>query len=122
VAAGFEPVLDAFVGNFTERGELGGAVRAVVAGEVAVDVWGGVRDKASGAAWSADTMTLVHSTTKGLSAMVLALLHSRGLLDHDERVATVLARLRPSREGAHHRPPAAGSPGRPVRLRRARRR
>ena len=33
-------------------------------------------------------MTLVHSTTKGLSAMVLALLHSRGLLDYDERVAT----------------------------------
>ena len=32
-------------------------------------------------------MTLVHSTTKGLSAMVLALLHSRGLLDYDERVA-----------------------------------
>jgi CubicO group peptidase (beta-lactamase class C family) len=32
-------------------------------------------------------MTLVHSTTKGLSAMVLALLHSRGLLDYDQRVA-----------------------------------
>jgi CubicO group peptidase (beta-lactamase class C family) len=32
-------------------------------------------------------MTLVHSTTKGLSALVLALLHSRGLLDYDERVA-----------------------------------
>ena len=33
-------------------------------------------------------MTLIHSTTKGLSAAVLALLHSRGLLDYDERVAT----------------------------------
>jgi CubicO group peptidase (beta-lactamase class C family) len=32
-------------------------------------------------------MTLTHSTSKGLSAMVLALLHSRGLLDDDERVA-----------------------------------
>jgi CubicO group peptidase (beta-lactamase class C family) len=87
VAPGFEPVREAFVANFTERGELGGAVCAVVGGEVVVDLWGGMRDQASGAPWSPDTMTLVHSTTKGLSAMVLALLHSRGLLDHDERVA-----------------------------------
>ena len=88
VTAGFEPVRDAFVDNFAHRGELGGAVCVVVAGEVVVDLWGGVRVQASGAPWSADTMTLVHSTTKGLSAMVLALLHSRGQLDYDERVAT----------------------------------
>ncbi len=87
VAPGFEPVYEAFVDNFARRGELGGAVCVVVAGEVVVDLWGGVRDTESGAPWSADTMTLVHSTTKGLSAMVLALLHSRGLLNHDERVA-----------------------------------
>ena len=87
VVPGFEPVHEAFVGNFAERGELGGAVCVVVGGEVVVDLWGGVRDKATGAPWSVDTMTLVHSTTKGLSAMVLALLHSRGLLDYDERVA-----------------------------------
>jgi CubicO group peptidase (beta-lactamase class C family) len=88
VAPGFEPVLRAFVENFTDRGELGGAVCVVVGGEVLVDLWGGVRDRASGAPWTADTMTLVHSTTKGLSAVVLALLHSRRLLDYDERVAS----------------------------------
>jgi CubicO group peptidase (beta-lactamase class C family) len=33
-------------------------------------------------------MVIVHSTTKGLSAMVMALAHSRGLLDYDERVCT----------------------------------
>jgi CubicO group peptidase (beta-lactamase class C family) len=87
VVPGFEPVREAFIDNFAERGELGGAVCVVVGGEVVVDLWGGVRDKAIGAPWSVDTMTLVHSTTKGLSAMVLALLHSRGLLDYDERVA-----------------------------------
>jgi CubicO group peptidase (beta-lactamase class C family) len=86
-APGFEPVRDAFVDNFARRGELGAAVCVVVAGEVVVDLWGGVRDQATGSPWSADTMTLVHSTTKGLSALVLALLHSRGLLDHDELVA-----------------------------------
>ena len=86
--AGFESVRDAFVENFARRGELGAAVCVVVAGEVVVDLWGGSRDRAGEAPWSADTMTLVHSTTKGLSAMVLALLHSRGLLDYEERVAT----------------------------------
>lgn len=88
VAPGFEPVRDAFAGNFAARGELGGAVCAMVAGELVVDLWGGVRDLARGLPWQRDTMTLVHSTTKGLSAMVLALLHTRGLLDYDERVAT----------------------------------
>lgn len=88
VAAGFELVRDAFLANLAERGELGGAVCVVVGDDVVVDLWGGIRDRASGAPWSADTMTLVHSTTKGLSALVLALLHSRGLLDYDETVAT----------------------------------
>ena len=87
VAPGFEPVREAFAANFAKRGELGGAVCAVVGGNVVVDLWGGVRDETAEAPWSSDTMTLIHSTTKGLSAMVLALLHSRGLLDHDERVA-----------------------------------
>jgi CubicO group peptidase (beta-lactamase class C family) len=88
VAPGFEPVRDAFVADFAERHELGGAVCAVVDGEVVVDLWGGVRDEATGAPWRRDTMTLVHSSTKGLSAAVLALMHSRGLIDYDERVAT----------------------------------
>jgi CubicO group peptidase (beta-lactamase class C family) len=81
-------VRDAFVENFAERGELGGAVCVVVDGEVVVDLWGGTRDGATGAPWERDTMTVVNSTTKGLAAMVLALLHSRGLLDHDDRVAS----------------------------------
>lgn len=88
VAPGFERVRDVFVANFHERHELGGAVCVVVGGEVVVDLWGGVRDLEHGAPWERDTMTLVHSTSKGLAAMVLALLHSRGLLDYDERVAT----------------------------------
>lgn len=41
MAPGFEPVRDAFVANFSERGELGGAVCVVVDGEVVVDLWAG---------------------------------------------------------------------------------
>lgn len=86
VLPGYEPVRDAFIENFTERGELGGAVCVVVDGMVVVDLWGGTADEGSSTSWSAGTMTLVHSTTKGLSALVLALLHTRGLLDYDELV------------------------------------
>ena len=57
-------------------------------GEKVVDLWGGVRDPASGEPWRADTMVIVHSATKGLAAMTLALAHSRGWLDYDERVCT----------------------------------
>jgi CubicO group peptidase (beta-lactamase class C family) len=87
VAPGYEPVRAEFERNLAERGELGAAVAAYVRGEKVVDLWGGVRDARSGEPWQDDTLVLVYSTSKGLAAMTLALLHSRGLLDYDERVA-----------------------------------
>ena len=86
VAPGFEAVRDAFGENFTRRGELGGACCAFRDGEKVVDLWGGVRDERNGAPWERDTMVIVYSTTKGLAAMTVALAHSRGWLDYDERV------------------------------------
>jgi CubicO group peptidase (beta-lactamase class C family) len=88
VSPGFEPVRDAFIENFTSRGERGGACCIYQDGEKVVDLWGGVRDRASGEPWHPDTMVIVHSATKGLSAMAMALLHSRGLLDYDARVCS----------------------------------
>ena len=88
VAHGFEGVRRQFERNFAERRELGAACAAYVRGEKVVDLWGGVRDARSRAPWNEDTLVLVYSTSKGLAAMTLALLHSRGLLDYDERVAT----------------------------------
>jgi CubicO group peptidase (beta-lactamase class C family) len=87
VAPGFEEVEREFARNFAERGELGAACAAFVAGETVVDLWGGVRDVRDGSPWEEHTLVLVYSTSKGLSAMTLALLNSRGLLDYDERVA-----------------------------------
>jgi CubicO group peptidase (beta-lactamase class C family) len=88
VSSGFEPVREAFVENFTRRGEVGGACCIYRFGERVVDLWGGVRDPATGDPWQADTMVIVHSATKGLAAMTLALAHSRGWLDYDELVGT----------------------------------
>jgi CubicO group peptidase (beta-lactamase class C family) len=87
VSGGCEGVRHAFVENFARRRELGGACCAYQHGENVVDLWGGVRNKLTGEPWERDTMVLVYSATKGLAAMTLALAHSRGWLDYDERVA-----------------------------------
>ena len=87
VSPGFESVKDAFIENFTKRNELGGACCVYHKGQKVVDLWGGVRDKATGDPWDDDTMVVTYSTTKGLSAMALALAHSRGWLEYDELVS-----------------------------------
>jgi CubicO group peptidase (beta-lactamase class C family) len=87
VSAGFEPVRAAFADNFSRRHELGGACCVYHRGVKVVDLWGGLRNEASGAPWQEDTMVLVYSTTKGLAAMTLALAHSRGWLDYEQCVA-----------------------------------
>jgi CubicO group peptidase (beta-lactamase class C family) len=86
VSAGFEPVREAFAENFDRRDEIGGACCVYHRGEKVVDLWGGVRNKRTGEPWERDTMVIVHSATKGLAAMTLAIAHSRGWLDYDERV------------------------------------
>ena len=88
VSRGFETVREAFAENFARRGELGGACAAYQRGEKIVDLWGGIRNRQTGESWERDTMVVVHSATKGLAAMTLAVAHSRGWLDYDERVAT----------------------------------
>ena len=87
VSTGFEPVREAFEENFERRHELGGACCVHLHGEKVVDLWGGVRNRDTGEPREEDTMVVVYSATKGLSAMTMALAHSRGWLDYDERVA-----------------------------------
>ena len=91
---------EAFADNFARRGELGGACCAYHRGEKVVDLWGGVRNKQTGEPWEQDTMVIVYSATKGLAAMTLAIAHSRGWLDYEERVCTVLAGVRAAGQGA----------------------
>jgi CubicO group peptidase (beta-lactamase class C family) len=88
VAPGFERVVDEFARNFRERRELGAACAVYIGGEKVVDLWGGYRDRARRHPWEEDTLVIVYSTSKGLSAATVALAHSRNLLDYDERVAT----------------------------------
>ena len=86
VSPGYEKVRDAFAENFVRRRELGAACCVYHKGEKVVDLWGGIRNQATGEPWEEDTMALVYSATKGMAAMTLAIAHSRGWLDYDELV------------------------------------
>jgi CubicO group peptidase (beta-lactamase class C family) len=88
VAPGFEAVRATFLENFRRRGELGAACCVYRHGEKVVDLWGGIRNEATGEPWEEDTMALVFSTTKGLAGLAMALAHSRGLYDYDDPVGT----------------------------------
>jgi CubicO group peptidase (beta-lactamase class C family) len=87
VAPGFEPVREAFERNFAERGEIGAAVAAYWRGEKVVDLWGGRRTPDGAAPWNEDTLVCVMSSTKGLSALALALANARGWFDYEAPVA-----------------------------------
>ncbi|WP_329127937.1 serine hydrolase domain-containing protein [Streptomyces sp. NBC_01465] len=88
VADGFEPVRDAFVRNFEQRGERGAAVTVYRDGHKVVDLWGGTRDVDGAEPWAVDTVQIVRSVTKGVAAAVPLLLHQRGQLDLDAPVST----------------------------------
>jgi len=86
VAAGWEPVRDAFEANFRERGEVGAAVSVTHDGATVVDLWGGTIDR-DGTPWAEDTLVTVFSSTKGGVALAAHLLADRGELDLDAPVA-----------------------------------
>jgi CubicO group peptidase (beta-lactamase class C family) len=88
VAPGWERVRDAFAANFIERGEVGASVCVYRDGVPVVDLWGGVADVATARPWSSDTIVLVYSMTKGMSAVCANLLIERGRLDPDAPVAS----------------------------------
>src|SRR6202035_933914 len=87
IEPGFDGVRDAFERNFTTHGDIGAAFCLYVEGQKVVDIWGGVADAKTGTPWAQDTLTLVYSTTKGVTAICAHLLAERGQLDLDAPVA-----------------------------------
>src|SRR5262249_61903978 len=84
---GFEAVRDELRRNLRFRGELGCAFTAAVADRPVVDLWCGTADHAAGQPWSPDTLTVLFSGTKGLTAVCVLLLLERGTLQLDAPVA-----------------------------------
>jgi CubicO group peptidase (beta-lactamase class C family) len=86
VEAGFEPVREAFRANFELRGEVGAACCIHVHGRPVVDLWGGVTTPGGTKPYTADTLQLVASTTKGVVAIAAHMLAQEGKLDFDAPV------------------------------------
>jgi CubicO group peptidase (beta-lactamase class C family) len=84
-------VLDHMAERFseaTERGELfSGAQMAVYRnGRLVLDVGGGVARGRTGVPVNPDTMFVIFSSTKGMAALAMWLLHERGAFDFDDPV------------------------------------
>lgn len=86
VAQGFEAVREKFIENFEKRSELGASLCVYKNGEKVIDIWGGFSDLKRQKPWEEDTMTIVFSTTKGMSSLALSLLHSQGHFSYDDAV------------------------------------
>lgn len=99
VEPGFEKVREAFAANFdlepdafnamlgVDRCEVGAAFAVWHRGRKVVDLWGGEADRRTGRPWAEDTLQLVFSSTKGVTAIAANLLAQRGELDLDAKVA-----------------------------------
>src|SRR5215467_5806655 len=87
VAPGFERVRDAFEAQLAE--EMGASFAAVRDGEVIVNIWGGWANREHTRPWDANTIVPVYSTTKAVSAIVMAWLVDRGQLNYADTVAKI---------------------------------
>lgn len=80
-APGFETVRDEFAAFIDETGgRTGSQLAAYHRGRLVVDLW-------AGGDTEGDTLTGVHSVTKGATSLVMALLYQDGLIDLDLPVA-----------------------------------
>ncbi|TCT06103.1 serine hydrolase domain-containing protein [Aquabacter spiritensis] len=84
----FAGVRAAFEQNFRRRGELGAAVCVYKDGEPVVDLWGGYKDAEKTDPWRPDTIVIMNSVAKSMSAICTHMLIDRGLVDFDAPVAT----------------------------------
>ena len=86
VAAGWEGVRDAFAKNFAETEEVGAGVAIYHRGTLVVDLTGGSFDESGSKPYDDSTLQLVFSTTKGITAIALAMCVERGLISYDDPV------------------------------------
>ena len=87
VVSGWEPVRDAFLENLRSGEETGCSVAVYHRGKKVVDLWGGSFDVDRTKPYDEDTLQLVFSTTKGITAIAVAMCVERGLISYSDPVA-----------------------------------
>ncbi|KAK3611812.1 hypothetical protein CHS0354_040482 [Potamilus streckersoni] len=84
----FKKVADLFREWFQVKGEDDGVAFALYhKGELVLDMWGGYADLESERPWHKDTISEAFSATKGLAAIVVAMMVEKGLLDYKKPVS-----------------------------------
>jgi CubicO group peptidase (beta-lactamase class C family) len=83
----FAAVAEQFEKNFVSRNEVGAAVCVYQNGRKVVDLWGGYKDTARTEPWERDTIVIMNSVAKSMSAICVHILIDRGLVDFDAPVA-----------------------------------
>jgi CubicO group peptidase (beta-lactamase class C family) len=87
VTTGWEGVADVLRASLQSGADTGASVAVYHRGAKVVDIAGGAFGR-QGGDYDRSTLQLVFSTTKGITAIAVAMCVQRGLLDYDERVAT----------------------------------
>ena len=86
VTKGFEKIQSSFEEIIAQAPHSGAAVSIWHKGENVVNLWGGLADRESKAAWEEETKVVVFSSTKGLMSLALAQLFQAGKLSYDDLV------------------------------------
>lgn len=89
VADGFEAVRKTFEANLADASEAGAGFYVLRDGVPLVDLVGGTKDRRRSEPWEPDTIVPVFSTTKTISAIVIAWLYEQDRLDFDQTVASL---------------------------------
>lgn len=98
--ARFAGVKDVFARAFEAGEELGARFTLVEDGEVVLDLMGGWADRKREVPFGEDTLVPVFSTTKSVSALMIARLVDAGRLDYGQAVASVWPEFAQAGKGA----------------------
>jgi CubicO group peptidase (beta-lactamase class C family) len=83
----YSSIADAFEKNFEAHDEIGAALCVFHHNKKVVDIWGGHQDPAKNQEWREDTVVPIFSATKAIASGCLALCHSQGLFNYQDKVS-----------------------------------
>ncbi|KAI9486184.1 MAG: beta-lactamase/transpeptidase-like protein [Benjaminiella poitrasii] len=84
----FESTYHLFVDNFLKGREIGAGFTVYVDNKKVISLQGGWQDVEKGIEYTNETLQMVFSSTKALSAIVIAQVVDQGLLSYDEKIST----------------------------------
>ena len=83
----YSMIATAFLDNFKYNGEIGASLCVYHYDKLVFDIWSGYKDLKKQELWEENTVVPFFSTTKVIAASCLAICHSRGLFDYEDKVS-----------------------------------